>query len=269
MEHAMSSTPFLPTLVPSTEPVRLLSPDAERVRIDLDAYCWTCEHRHRLGRTPQTFTQELWEWEAKHRGHAYEFLSPARRIPPHFDDQIYEIAGEAPWWLALKENANVKISYASAVALTITLASLATSSTFLVGQASTALDNTSNLYIDGRFTAIVTTGTTPVVDTEIRLYGYADLTDTPTYPDGITGTNAGKTITNAYILDSGLILLGATAVSATSNITYPIRCLTVAEAFGLHPKRVGIFAVHNTNVNLHATPANHAIQYSGAFITSV
>jgi hypothetical protein len=243
-------------------------PDA-RVRLDLDAYCHTCQHRHRLGRTPQDFTAELWEWEAKHHDHEFEFLSPRRQLPPRFDDRAYQARGEAPWWLTYAENANVKIAYAAAVALTITLASLATSSTFLVGRASTALDNTSNLYVDGRITAIVTTGTTPTVDTEIRLYGYADLTDTPTYPDAITGTDAGKTITNAYILDTGLTLLGATAVSATSNVTYPIRCLTVAEAFGVHPKRVGIFAVHNTAVNLHATGTNHALQYSGAYITSV
>jgi hypothetical protein len=268
MEHAMSSTPPLPTLVPSAEPVRLLSPDADRVRIDLDAYCWTCQHRHRLGRTPQDFAQELWEWEAKHRGHAYEFLSPARRIPPRFDDQVYAAAGEAPWWLALEENANVKISYAASVALTITLDGLASSSTFLVGQESTVVDNTTNLYVDGRLTARIRTGTTPTVDTEIRLYGYTALDDTPTYPDTITGTNGTRTLTNAYILDSGLISLGATAVSAASNITYPIRCLTVAEAFGVHPKRLGVFAVHNTVAALHAT-GPHVVTYIGAYITSI
>jgi len=264
----MSCTPFLPTLVPSAEAVRLLSPDADRVQIDLDAYCWTCQHRHRLGRTPQAFPQEMWEWEAKHRGHAYEFLSPARRIPPHFDDRVYEAAGEAPWWLALKENANVKLSYAASVALTITLDALASASTFLVGQESTAIDNTTNLYVDGRITARIRTGSTVTVDTEIRLYGYAALDDTPTWPDQITGVNSARTITNAYMLDSGLILVGATAVSATANLTYPIRCLTVAEAFGLHPKRFGVFVAHNNGGALHAT-GPHVLSYIGAFITSV
>jgi hypothetical protein len=264
----MLSPSPLPALVPSTTPVRLLSPDAERVRLDLDAYCWTCEHRHRLGRTPQSFTQEMWEWEAKHRDHAYEFLSPARRIPARFDDQVYEDAGEAPWWLALKENANVKIAYQSSVNLTITLDGLGSSSTFLVGRESTAVVNTTDLNIDGRITARVRTGTTPTVDTEIRLYGYTALDDTPNYPNTIVGIDNSRTLTNAYILDSGLILLGATAVSASSDITYPIRCLTVAEAFGLHPKRWGIFAAHN-NVNaLHAT-GPHVISYIGAYITSV
>jgi hypothetical protein len=258
----------LPLLRPSTEPVRLLSPDAERVRLDLDAYCWTCQHRHRLGRTPQDFTAELWEWEVKHRGHDFEFLSPRRRLPPHFDDQVYAAAGEAPWWLALKENANVKIAYAASAALTITLDALASASTFLVGQESTALLNTSDLYIDGRLSARIRTGATPTVDTEIRLYGYAALDDTPTYPDTITGTNSARTITNAYMLDSGLIPIGTTAVSATANLTYPIRCLTVAEAFGMHPKRFGVFVAHNNGGALHAT-GPHVVTYIGAYITSI
>jgi hypothetical protein len=264
----MPATHPLPTLAPSTAPVRLVSPDAERVRIDLDAYCWTCLHRHRLGRTPQGFTAELWEWEVKHRGHAYEFLSPSRRIPPRFDDEVYETAGAAPWWLALKENANVKIAYAASAALTMTLDGLASSPTFVLGQESTAIVNTSDLYIDGRLTARVRTGTTPTVDTEIRLYGYAALDDTPTYPDTITGANGTRTLTSAYILDGALILVGATAVSATSNITYPIRCLTVAEAFGVHPKRFGLFGTHNGVNALHAT-GPHVVSYIGAYITSI
>jgi hypothetical protein len=244
-----------------------VSPDA-RVRLALDATCHTCQHRHRLGRTPQDFTAELWEWEAKHHGHDFEFLSPRRQLPPRFDDRPYSQAGEAPWWLTYAENANVKLSYAASVALTITLDGLASNSAFLIGQESTALDNASNLYIDGRVTARVRTGTTPTVDTEIRLYGYAALDDTPTYPDTITGTNGTRTLTNAYILDSGLILLGMTAVSAAVNITYPIRCLTIAEAFGLHPKRVGVFAVHNTGAALHATGPS-VVTYIGAYLTSV
>lgn len=250
-------------------PAPLAMPDTQRVRLDLDAYCHTCQHRHRLGCTPQDFTAELWEWEAKHRGHDFEFLSPRRRLPTHMDERPYAQAGTAPWWVTYRENANIKVAYASDVAFTIGLGALATSSTFLVGRESTALDNTANLYVDGRITATIMTGTTPTVDTEIRIYGYANQTDTPTYPDTITGTDAGRTITNAYILDSGLILLGATGVSATSNIAYPIRCLSVAEAFGLHPARVGLFVAHSTVAALHATAGNHVLTYSGAYLTSV
>jgi hypothetical protein len=265
----MARTSPLPALVPSTAPVRLLSPDTDRVRIDLDAYCWTCAHRHRLGRTPQDFTQEMWEWEAKHRDHAYEFLSPSRRLPPHYDDRGYTEVS-APWWLTVQENANVKLAYAASTPLTITLASLASAATFLVGRESAAIVNTTDLYIDGRIMVKITTGASaPTVDTEIRVYGVQPLDDTPTWPDTMTGSDAGRTVTNAYILDSAFILLGSTAVSASTAVGYPIRTLTLAEAFGFVPKRFSVFVTHNTGQNLHATGSLHSLVYIAAYLTSV
>ena len=244
-------------------------PDA-RVRLDLDAYCHTCQHRHRLGRTPQDFTAELWEWEAKHHDHEFEFLSPRRQLPPRFDDRPYQQAGASPWWLTYAENANVKIAYAASAALTITLASLATSATFLVGRESTAIVNTTDLYIDGRIMVKITTGASaPTVDTEIRVYGVQPLDDTPTWPDTMTGSDAGRTVTNAYILDSAFILLGNTAVSAATAVGYPIRTLTLAEAFGFVPKRFSVFVTHNTGQNLHATGSLHSLAYTAAYLTSI
>jgi hypothetical protein len=250
-------------------PTVLHVPDAALVQVDLDAYCWTCNHRHRLGRTPQGFTAEVWEWEAKHRGHEFEFLSPRRRLPPSLDERPYAQAGAAPWWLEVQENANVKLAYAASAALTITLASLGSSTTFLSGRESTAVNNTANLYVDGRITVRIRTGTTPTVDTEIRVYGYAALDDTPTYPDTIVGTDNARSITNAYILDAGLVLLGATAVSATSNVDYFIRCLTVAEAFGFAPPRFGVYVAHSTVAALNATGGTHVLTYIGAYLTSL
>jgi hypothetical protein len=258
----------LPPLTPSLEPVGRLQAGAESVRLDLDAYCWTCKHRHRLGRTLQSFTAEMWEWEAKHQGHAYEFLSPRRRLPAHLDDSAYSDE-TAPWWLTVSENANVKLAYAASTAMTITLASLASSSTFLVGRESTAIVNTTDLYVDGRIMVKITTSATaPTVDTEIRVYGVQPLDDTPTWPDTMTGSDAGRTVTNAYILDSAFILLGATAVSAATAVGYPIRTLTLAEAFGFVPKRFSVYVTQNTGQTLHATAGNHAIVYIGAYLTS-
>jgi hypothetical protein len=263
------ATHDLPVLVPSQAPARLVAPDEPLVRIDLDAYCWTCNHRHRLGRTPQSFAQEVWEWQAKHPGHAFEFLSPSRRLPRHLDETPYRDDSIVPWWLTVRENANVKLAYAASAAMTITLASLASSSTFLVGQESTAIVNTTDLYVDGRIMVKITTSATaPTVDTEIRIYGVQPLDDTPTWPDTMTGTNAGRTVTNAYILDSAFILLGATAVSATAAVGYPIRTLTLAEAFGFVPKRFSVYVTHNTVQALHATAGNHSLVYIGAYLTS-
>ena len=261
--------PLFPPLLPSPAPVRVVAPESDRVRIDLDAYCWTCKHRHRLGRTPQSFHQEVWEWQAKHDGHAFEFLSPARRLPPHFDDRPYQRAGEAPWFLQVTENDNVKLAYAAAATITITLASLASAATFLTGRESLAIVNTTDLYVDGRITAKITTSaTTPTVDTEIRIYGVQPMDDTPTWPDQMTGADANRTVTNAYILDSGFLLLGATGIAATAAVGYPIRCLTLAEAYGFVPKRFGVYVTQNTGQTLHATAGNHSLVYYGAYLTS-
>jgi hypothetical protein len=245
------------------------SPDEALVRIDLDAVCHTCRHRHRLGRTPQGFTQELWEWEAKHREHAFEVLSPRRTLPRRFRDRFFERLGWAPWWCTYAENANLKIAYAASAALTCTLASLASSTTFVAGREATAIVNTTNLYVDYRITAKITTGTTATVDKEIRVYAYAVLNDTPLYPDTITGSDAAVTITSTYVLDSGFVLMGSTSNSATSNVGYYPKLLTLAEAFGHCPTRWGLYLTHNTVAALHATGGNHVLTQIGCYFTAI
>ena len=56
-----------------------------------------------------------------------------------------------------------KPSYAASSNLTITLASLATSSTLVVGRVSTQVDNSSNLYLDYLLSAKISTGTSLTV----------------------------------------------------------------------------------------------------------
>jgi hypothetical protein len=247
----------------------LSSPDQARVRIDLDAYCWDCRHRHRLGCTPQDFTTEMWEWEAKHRGHNFEFLSPRRSLPRRFADWMFHRLGYAPWWLECRENANINIAYAATATITCSIASLGSSSTFLAGRESTVINNTSNKYIDYRIGATITVGTSPTADKEIRVYGYAALTDTPTYPDVITGSDAAATIVNTYILNSAFALLGVSSNDATSNNAYFPKCLTVAEAFGHCPTRWGLFIAHNTGVALNATAGNQVLKQTAAYYTSI
>ena len=153
--------------------------------------------------------------------------------------------------------------------MTCTLASLATSSTITVGRETTAIVNTANLFIDYRVSAKITTGTTPTVDQSINIYAYSVFDDTPTYPDTITGSDSGVTMTSAYTRDTGFVLIGYSSNSATSNIGYPIRCMTIAQAFGHAPTRWGLWISHNTAVNLHATAGNHVISQIGAYFTSV
>jgi hypothetical protein len=212
---------------------------------------------------------ELWSWYHKHQGHDFEFLSPKRRLPRRFRDWFWQKLGAAPWWLEYAENTNFKLQYDAAAALTITLTSLATNATFIAGRNSTAIDNsTTPRAIDSELTVKITTGTTPTVDTEIRVYLYQALNpDTPTYPDTLTGTDAAVSLTSTYTLNGGFLLAGSTAVPATSSIGYPIKCLSLAQAYGKEPKRWGVYVAHNTAVNLHATSTNHVLVRTPSYLT--
>jgi hypothetical protein len=245
-------------------------PDEAGVQIRLDAYCHTCQHRHVLrALAPTDFSTEVWSWYHKHTGHAFEFLSPTRRLPRRFRDWFWQKLGFAPWWLEYAENTNFKLQYDAAAALTMTLTSLATNSTFQAGRESTVIDNSSSpRSIDSELTVKITTGTTPTIDTEIRIYAYQALNpDTPTYPDTITGANANVTLTSAYTLAGGFVAMGSTAVSATSSIGYPIKCLSLAQAYGKEPKRWGLYVAHNTVAALHATGTNHVLIRTPCYLT--
>ena len=85
--------------------------------------------------------------------------------------------------------ADQKIAYGSSAALTITLASLVSDINLLAGCESTAIDNTSNLYLDYLLSGKVTTGTSPTTGKSINIYVYALMEDS-TYPDVLTGTDS-------------------------------------------------------------------------------
>ena len=165
--------------------------------------------------------------------------------------------------------ASDKIAYGPSAALTLSLGGLATSSTLVAGRASTAVVNTSDLYIDYLLAGYITTGTTPTVNTLIEVWVYGSFDDTPTYPDAITGTDAAKTMTSADIKASGLKLAAQMLVSASSNIAYPFGPVSVASLFRgfTVPKRWGCFVTHNTAVNLHATGGNHVLTATGVYKT--
>ena len=248
----------------------LISPDQELVKIKMVGVCRDCKHYHPLHAvTPSGFSAEVMQWAHKHEGHDFDYFSVTRNIPKGFDDREFEKAGRAPWWLDYKPNADLKIAYGSSAAITITLSSLASSSTWVAGRESAVQDNTTNKYVAGLVTGKIMTGTTPTADTIIRIHAYQVLDDTPTYPVNFTGSDAAITLTNTYNLET-LAYLGASGVSATSNVSYSFtRLMNLEEAFGIHPAKWGLYIAHNTAVNLHATGSNHVLTYKGAYFTSI
>jgi hypothetical protein len=162
-----------------------------------------------------------------------------------------------------------KIKYATEAAITISLASLASDVNLLAGRASTAESNAVNLFNDVMVSGKIRTGTSPTVGKTIEVWAYAQYNDTPTYVDGITGTDANKTITSANVKSSALRLLWATTVDATTDRDYFMPPTSLADRFGSVPKRWGIFVVHDTAVAFNSGGSVHEFKYTGVNYESV
>ena len=146
----------------------------------------------------------------------------------------------------------IKELYGSSTALTITIASLASSTTG-VGRQSTIVDNTSTRYQKIILYCMITTGTTPTANRSIRFYLIRDDNDSTNYrTDGAGASDAALTVKMAQPIGSLYI------DAATSNLAYYGDF--VIENPG--PKW-GVAIVHDTAVNLNATGGNHYIRYVG------
>lgn len=166
--------------------------------------------------------------------------------------------------------ADLKTKYPSinTVALTIGLATgpLASDTNLLAGRASTVVDNSSIGDLDHLVSGVITTGTTPTANTTIELWVYAHhliVSSTPSYPDGITGSDANKSMTSANVKAAALVRAPVTlVVDGTSNRSYYFAPFSIAALFGgTMPPYWGLFVVHNTGAALNATAGNHVIAY--------
>lgn len=160
--------------------------------------------------------------------------------------------------------ATASIAYPAAVTLTITLTSLASSSTLLAGRESTAVDNSTELAVDYLVGGKITAGAgTPIAGViEVWAYGTWDGT---LFSGGCTGSDAALTFTNEKIQ---LIKLTDIVVNTTAAHTYEWGPKSIATAFGAVPKKWGIFVTHNSSAALHATASNHEIKATPIHFTS-
>ena len=214
--------------------------------------CWTCEISHTL---PPDLRQAIASAEgffARHEGHIFNW---------------FEAPGLAGLWTP---NADVKTAYAASAAYTISLASLATSATLVAGQESTAVSNTTNLYIDYLVGGKITGGTTPTVDKTIEVWLYGNVNDTPTYPDVLDGTDSAETLTSVNVKKGAVQLLARMFVDATTDRPYWFSPVGIAQHFGgFVPKNHGLFVTHDTVAALNATAGNHVINYTGCYQTVI
>lgn len=155
---------------------------------------------------------------------------------------------------------DIKLVYPSASDITITLASLAPSSTLLAGRESTAIDNTSNLYTDYLVSGKIKTNATITAGGRIEVWAVGSW-DGTTWPDVFDGTDSDETLTNANIKSAVCRLVASMAVDATGTYYFPPT--SIAALFGgtLPPKFV-LFVTHNTHATnaLDSTGGNHQIR---------
>lgn len=161
--------------------------------------------------------------------------------------------------------ATTTVNYSSNTTITMDLASLATSSTFVAGRESSQIDNTSNKYIDCLVSGTVSVGTTPTANTTIAIYVYGADTSLATTPlDTLDGTDSAETLTNTGILNA--LRLGASVAvpATTSDVQYIVLPFSVATLFGgVMPKYWGLYVAHNTGVNLRSTNNTNQFDFVG------
>lgn len=157
------------------------------------------------------------------------------------------------------------MNYAAEATVTISVASLASSATFVAGQESSVVDNTTNKYVDAVLYGKIRVGTTPTVNTEIRVYVFGAPGDAATYPDVMDGTDSAETLTSVGVGRGFLKLAAALDVDATtSDRDYPFLVASLAQIFGgVLPQRWSVFVTHNTGVALNATAGNHFVKFVG------
>lgn len=159
----------------------------------------------------------------------------------------------------------VKIAYAASSGLTVTnLHSIATSSTWVAGWESDAIDNTTNLYVDYLVSAKIALGNSATAG-EIRVYIVAQNDDSE-WPDVFDGTESTETWTTTTIRDAASKLAAAAATRADpgTDDVYFIAPFSVASLFGgICPAKFVVFITHSTGVNLAAS--GNEVNIKGAY----
>lgn len=229
------------------------------------ALCHTCRHRHAIDFDPVAGPGAAFsDWITKHPGpvHDVDFEWPERsskKIQPE------------DGWLHYTHNADVKVAYGSSAAPTITLASLAASSSLLAGRESTAVSNASNKYLDylcaGNYRAAASNNQAGSIYTCI--VGPRD--DTPTWPDVFDGTDSTETVTDAGTFNAICRIMSSIAADNTASQTWYWGPVALASLFGgIVPVQFVFFVTHNIQTSTNAwsaTEGDHSVKYTPIYAT--
>lgn len=156
--------------------------------------------------------------------------------------------------------ADIKLKYGTdGVAITITLASLGSSAT--AGQESTAVDNSSDLFMDALVQVkFKLAAGAPANDKAVYVYAYGTSDQSgPVYPEAVTGSNAAITLNDP----TGLRIIGIIN-TPTNGATYISEPMSVAAAFGgILPKKWGVVIRNYSGQAFTAVGGDHKAIYQG------
>ena len=146
--------------------------------------------------------------------------------------------------------------------VTVTVASLANGS----ARASTAVDNTTNLFFDALVSVKVKSGAASTSATgAVNVYAYGTVDGGTTYTEAATGSDAALTLTSP----TNLRLVGVINVVANAT-TYQAGPFSIASAFGgALPALWGVVIENRSGGTLDATGGNHSVVYQGVYAQSV
>lgn len=153
--------------------------------------------------------------------------------------------------------ATTKPAYATSVAITITLNSLGNGA----ARESTAIDNSSNLYLDAHVRVSVSVGSVSG-SPQVLVYFYGSE-DGSVYPDTITGTDAAVTLEDPTVLRGPVVI-----PTPTSSKVYESDVISVARYYGgVLPRKWGILVKNSTGASLAAS--NNSASHTGLHLTTV
>lgn len=137
--------------------------------------------------------------------------------------------------------------------LTISMASVVANA----GRESTAVDNSTNKWVDALLVVKIKTGGSGTSSTGmVNIYAYGSVDGGSTYSGNATGSDASCTPTN-------MVQIGSIAVSANAT-EYKSAVLSVAAAFGGSlPERWGIAILNLTGATLDSTSGNFFAKWQG------
>jgi hypothetical protein len=143
-------------------------------------------------------------------------------------------------------------------AITVTLGGLTQGS----ARASTAIDNTTNVFHDALVSVKVKTGAGVAANQKaVNVYAYATTDGGTNYTEGATGTDAAITLA----VPTNAILLGVISAPTAATV-YPGGPWSVAAAFGGSlPDHWGIIVENQQGQTLDATEGNHTKTYQGVY----